>query len=143
MKKFSVAIIIAIGIVGFVFLARFKTKPVTATSAASTPASTVPIPTGATTTGVYKDGSYTGTAIDVGYGTVKVQAIISGGNLSDIKFLKMPSGGHSSEITAMAQPDLLNEALSAQSSKVDIVSGATSTSEGFQQSLAAALSQAS
>lgn len=140
MKKFIVTIIIAVGIVGFVFLARFKTKSATPTSAASTPA---PTSTGSTTAGAYKDGSYTGTAIDVGYGTVKVQAIVSGGNLSDIKFLEMPAGGHSSEVTSIAQPDLLNEALTAQSSKVNIVSGATSTSEGFQQSLAAALSQAS
>jgi uncharacterized protein with FMN-binding domain len=37
---------------------------------------------------------------------------------------------------------LIQEAISSQSAQVDVVSGATQTSQGFQQSLASALVKA-
>jgi uncharacterized protein with FMN-binding domain len=46
------------------------------------------------------------------------------------------------EINSYADPILVNEAIQAQSAKVDIVSGATDTSQAFIQSLSHALSQA-
>ena len=140
MKKFIIALVVAVGIVGLVFLARFKTRP---TTTASTTAATTSATSASAPATPYKDGSYTGSSVDVGYGIVQVEAIVSGGKLTDVKFLSMPSGGHSSEVAAMAKPALLNEALTAQSANVNIISGATQDSMGFQQSLQAALSQAS
>src|SRR5579862_5610814 len=99
MKKFVIAIIVAAGIVGLVALNRFKTKPATSSTATGTntpgPASTTSssAASSGSTAPTYKDGSYTGTAIDNGYGIVQVEAVISGGKLSDVKFLQMPSGG--------------------------------------------------
>jgi len=147
MKKFIIAIIVAAGIVGLVLLTHFKAKSPT-TAANTTPVQTTPLDTTSTASATpapssYKDGNYTGTAVDNGYGIVQVEAIVSGGKLTDVKFLSMPSGGHSSEVAAFAEPQLLNEALTKQSAKVDIVSGATQDSEAFAQSLQAALSQAS
>lgn len=93
----------------------------------------------------YKDGSYTGDTIqtDRGYGPVQVKAVISGGKLTDVVFLQMPNSfGHTQEVTAMAQPLLKQEAIAANSSQIDIVSGATQDTQAFQQSLASALAQA-
>ncbi|MBI3260359.1 MAG: FMN-binding protein, partial [Ignavibacteriae bacterium] len=46
------------------------------------------------------------------------------------------------EINRRATPLLKTEAIQAQNAQVDIVSGATLTSQAFQESLADALSQA-
>jgi hypothetical protein len=46
------------------------------------------------------------------------------------------------EINQYADPLLTTEAIQAQSGQVDIISGATDTSEAFIQSLSAALTQA-
>jgi uncharacterized protein with FMN-binding domain len=45
-------------------------------------------------------------------------------------------------INEEADPQLISEAIQAQSANVDIVTGATDTSEAFIQSLTDALSQA-
>ena len=91
----------------------------------------------------YKDGTYTGSVADTIYGKVEVAAVISGGKITDIQFLKMPDDQENSKVvTAMAEPRLKSETLSKQSADIDFVSGATQTSEGFEQSLQAALDQA-
>jgi uncharacterized protein with FMN-binding domain len=46
------------------------------------------------------------------------------------------------QISASAAPILRQEALQAQSAQIDMVSGATYTSEGYQQSLQGALDAA-
>jgi uncharacterized protein with FMN-binding domain len=46
------------------------------------------------------------------------------------------------EINGYADPQLTQEAIQAQSAQVDIVTGATDTSEAFMQSLNDALTQA-
>lgn len=95
-----------------------------------------------TTTGQYKNGTYTGAVADAFYGNLQVKAIIQGGALTGITFLQEPSGGHSGRVSAIALPQLTQEAVAAQSANVDIVSGATQVSQAFQQSLASALAQA-
>jgi uncharacterized protein with FMN-binding domain len=108
----------------------------------TTPAPT-PTPAPAPSTGMYKDGSYTGPVTDAYYGNIQVQAIVQGGKLADVQFLQYPSDrGTSVRINTQAMPLLKQEAIQAQSANVDVVSGATATSEAFQQSLVAALAQA-
>ena len=54
-----------------------------------------------------------------------------------------PTGnGKDRQINASALPILTKETLSAQSADIDMVSGATVTSEGYVQSLQSALDQA-
>ncbi|MGZ6273916.1 MAG: FMN-binding protein [Candidatus Limnocylindrales bacterium] len=53
----------------------------------------------------------------------------------------MPRGGHSSQVSNYAAPQLRSEVLQAQSSQVDSISGATYTSQAYQQSLQSALDQ--
>jgi uncharacterized protein with FMN-binding domain len=91
----------------------------------------------------FKNGAYTGSAEDAFYGTVQVRATISGGKISNIEFLQYPNDrGHSIEVSTMAIPRLRSEAIAAQSANVDVVSGATQTSEAFMRSLQSALAQA-
>ena len=91
----------------------------------------------------YKKGIYTGDVADAFYGNVQVEATISGGKISDVKFLQYPNERQTSiEINSQATPMLIQEAIQAQSAQVDGVSGATQTSIAFRQSLQSALSKA-
>jgi uncharacterized protein with FMN-binding domain len=91
----------------------------------------------------YKDGQYTGDVVSNNYGDVQVEAIINGGKITDVQFLTYPNhAGHSQEISNYSMPLLKQEAIQAQSARVDIVSGATQTSESFIQSLSSALAKA-
>ena len=95
-------------------------------------------------TGKYKNGKYTGSNADAYYGLVQVQAVISGGKITDIIFLNYPQDNRSSlSRSNYAMPQLKSEAIAAQSSNVDAVSSATETSRAFVESLSSALSQAS
>lgn len=92
---------------------------------------------------VYKDGEYTGSAEDAFYGNIQVSIVISGGKLTDVIFLQYPNDRHRSiEINTIAMPILKQEAITSQNAQVDIVSGATDSSQAFIQSLSSALSQA-
>lgn len=111
-----------------------QTNPDTPTTTTSTKPKTL---------GQYADGSYTGTPADAYYGTVQVKTIIKNGALADIQFLQYPSDRSTSRyINSRAIPLLFQEAITAQSARVDGVSGATFTSEAFTQSLDSALAQA-
>lgn len=95
------------------------------------------------TQGIYKNGNYTGNIADAYYGNVQVKAVISSGKITDVQFLDYPNDRQNSiHINTYAMPILKSEAIKAQSAKVDVVSGATATSEAFQESLASALAQA-
>lgn len=153
MKRIFISLLVLVGVGGLIGLLGYHPKPVTVgtKSGSSDPASTPgnvagssTSPTSSSTTGsAYKDGSYTGSAVESGYGPVQVQAIISGGKLTDVKFLQMPNDReHSVEVTSQAEPLLFQEAVQAQSANIDTVTGATQDSEAFSQSLQNALSQA-
>lgn len=120
--------------------------PDTATPALAAPADTpVPAPTDtpAAVLGAYKDGQYTGPEIDAFYGLVKVQATVQDGKISDVEFLEYPNDRRTSiRINNVAVPYLKMEALQAQSANVDLISGATLTSQAFVMSLQQALSTA-
>jgi uncharacterized protein with FMN-binding domain len=91
----------------------------------------------------YKDGTYTGDNVSNPYGNVQVSVTVSGGKITDIQFPSLPSDNqHSQSVSDYASPILKQEAIQAQSANVNSVSGATYTSESFQQSLQSALSQA-
>lgn len=91
----------------------------------------------------YKDGSYSGSAADAYYGEVQVRATVNGGKITNVKFLQYPDTHSTSVyINQQAMPYLQQEAVKAQSAHVNIVSGATYTSQAFIQSLSSALSQA-
>lgn len=91
----------------------------------------------------YVDGAYVGPVTDAYYGLVQVEALINGGRLEGIKVLRYPSDRRTSVmINRQALPMLRDEVVAAQSAKVNIISGATLTSEAFIRSLGGALAKA-
>ena len=105
-------------------------------------------PTGSAPTGsAPKAGSgntvVNGTVAQTRWGPVQVQVRISGGKIADITVLQQPNGNRRDvEINSYALPVLHDEVLNAQSAQIDTVSGATVTSDGYIQSLQAALDTA-
>ena len=91
----------------------------------------------------YKDGSYTGIVADAYYGNIQVQATIAGGKITNVQFLQFPNdNGTSLGINQQADPMLAQEAIQAQNANVNVVSGASDSSQAFTQSLQSALNQA-
>jgi len=151
MKRF----IIAIAVVGIFILysagirhqspviGKPSASVISPSTASSTTTPNTSINTNTSTSSQYKDGTYTGSVADAYYGNVQVAATISGGKITDVKFLQSPDTHQTSVIiNQQAIPYLRQEAIQAQSANVQIISGATYTSQAFQQSLQSALSQA-
>jgi uncharacterized protein with FMN-binding domain len=90
-----------------------------------------------------KNGAVTGQTVDTPYGAVQVRITLTNGKISDVQALQLPfDRRRSAEISQYVAPILRSEALAAQSSQIDLISGATYTSEGYAQSLQSALDQA-
>ena len=66
---------------------------------------------------------------------MQVQVTFSGAKITAVRMLRQPNHPQ----TAAAVPKLIAETLTAQSAKIDSVSGATITSEGYKKSLQAAI----
>jgi uncharacterized protein with FMN-binding domain len=81
-----------------------------------------------------------GTVAQTRWGPVQVRVTISGGRITDVTTLEYPQGNpRDAEINAYALPVLHDAVIAAQSARVDAVSGATVTSDGYLSSLQAAL----
>lgn len=89
------------------------------------------------------DGTYTGASADTRYGPVQVQISVSGGAITDVQVLDYPSSNSKDrQINQRALPVLISETTQAQSAQIDMVSGATYTSQGYITSLQSAIDQA-
>lgn len=102
-----------------------------------------PQPGGSKTTAASSTRTLTGTAVETQYGVVQVQVTVKGSKITNVRFLQLTAfDQRSADINSQAAPILLQETLSAQSSQIDTVSGASYTSAGYVQSLQSALDQA-
>jgi uncharacterized protein with FMN-binding domain len=130
------------------------TKKATATTAATAEATTSATPkatasatpsatktTAAATTSGIKNGTFTGPAVFVNYGTVQVKITVSNGKITDAVAVQAPSG-RNDRWTNMALPILKQQTLAAQSDKIQGASGASYTSYGWYKSLQGALTDA-
>ncbi len=157
MKKFTVSAILILAFSAYVTLQRIvgngNSAPInstnTAVSTGITPPAIAPVPVANPVTikpvisRPYKDGRYTGVSADAYYGNIQVQAIITGGKLTDVVFLDYPQDRNTSiRVNTQAMPILKQEAIQAQNANVDTVSGATDSSGAFRQSLGSALALA-
>ncbi len=159
------AVAIMATIVGVFLLFSFQTPATPASSRLSVvgPAPTptasrrggpTPTPPGASPTGSasatptpvaagYRDGSFTGQDAPNQYGDVQVRVTIAAGKITDVQALTLPSDRQrSAEISQQAGPLLHDEVVQAQSAQIDILSGATFTSDSYAQSVQSALDQA-
>ncbi len=117
-------------VVGLVVLLDVEVTPLPSPLAAG---AATPVP-GATTA--------TGTSVATGYGPVQVQIAVSDEELVAVTPISLPAEDpRSVELSSRAAPLLAQEAISAQSADVDMVSGATYTSRGYAESLQSALDQ--
>ena len=158
-------------VMGLVALLSFKTHPQTAGAAGTLPSAGLPVasstaaPSGgvattsapptpgrtaasgstpaATSTAPAATRTIAGQTVQTRYGTVQVQVVVSGKKIENVSFLQLTADDpHSQEINDQAGPMLLQATLSAQSAHIDVISGATYTSDGYLQSLQSALDQA-
>jgi uncharacterized protein with FMN-binding domain len=94
-----------------------------------------------TTTG--NGTTYTGSMAQTRWGPVQVAITVANGKITNISVPTYPdNNGRDREINAYALPILTQETLDAQSANIDTVSGATVTSDGYLESLQAALDAA-
>ncbi|MEV2216131.1 FMN-binding protein [Streptomyces sp. NPDC050997] len=125
-------------------------KPHTMPSVAGLASSSAPSGSSSTSSGATgSSGSATGTrtltgdSVQTRYGPVQVRVTLKSGKLTDVTAVTYPQENpRDQEINAYAIPQLTREALTAQSADIDMVSGATYTSEGYRESLQSALDAA-
>ena len=154
MKKFTVSVLIIGAFILYSLMynhsSLFALLPNSSTDSSSSSGSStrvsstsvVPAAPG-TPSSLLKDGSYTGSVADAQWGYIQVKADIQNGKITDVQFLQYPNErDRSVMINNDADPQFTSEAIQAQSANVDIVTGATDSSEAFIQSLSDALSQA-
>ncbi len=111
-------------------------SPPTGSPSSSPSPSPSPSPTGT-------NGTFTGSDFPNRFGDVQVRVIISNGRITDVQPLQMPQDrAQSAYISQVAGPMLHDEVIQAQSAQIDIISGATYTSDSYAQSVESALQQA-
>ena len=161
MKKFLLALVLGIGVFGLIKVVKYQPGgavaaiPANTASTISTPqptdtpatttgdTSTTPAPTATPASTGLKNGTYNGDTVQIGYGPVQVQLVVSGGKIASVKMLQTPTDrSYSVQIAQYSTPTLIQETLSAQSASINSVGGATYTSEGYIQSLQSALAKA-
>jgi hypothetical protein len=85
----------------------------------------------------------TGAVATTMYGPMQVQVVLDGSEIAKVNVLQHTDDGQMSvQVDSFALPKLTSETLTAQSARIDAVSGATYTSQGYIQSLQSALDQA-
>ncbi len=110
-----------------------------APSDSATPSST-PSATPSTSS---KATTYDGDAVMTRFGAVQVQITVKSGQITASQVLQVPwNDRRDQEINSYAVPVLNGEVVQAQSSTIDMVSGATYTSDGYIQSLQSAIDAA-
>ncbi|GAB3979080.1 hypothetical protein GCM10029978_073500 [Actinoallomurus acanthiterrae] len=147
---------------GLVLLLSFKTHPAsssgtaagtgTGTSTGGDTAAPAPSASSSQSSGVgsgsgKSSGSatrtVTGDTIDTRWGPVQVRVTLTSGKITKVETVQVPDGNpRDQEINSFAVPQLKQETLAAQNAKIDTVSGATVTSDGYIRSLQSALDKA-
>lgn len=85
----------------------------------------------------YKDGTYYGTGTGFG-GTLKVKVVISGGKIASVEVVE----NHDDSSYLNRAKALIGNIISSQSTNVDVISGATYSSNGIKSAVRDALRQA-
>lgn len=85
----------------------------------------------------------TGEVAQTQWGPVEVQLTVAEKKIVKVSVLEYPNGnGRDAQINDYALPILTKETIAAQGARIDMVSGATVTSDGYLQSLQSALDKA-
>lgn len=130
MRRALLAVVATVA--GVVGLLSFKTHPAERVPVTATPTA---LPPG--------ERAVTGAVAQTAYGPVQVQAVLRGKRVVAVRIVQRPTSTENDiQIGQYAFPKLTAETLSAQSARIDSVSGATYTSGGYVKSLQSALDRA-
>ncbi|MBA2810725.1 FMN-binding protein [Streptomyces sp. KM273126] len=124
--------VLALTIAGLVPVWRYAPADSTTTTESAAPAAT---PSASTDTSDSSAQVVAGSTVDTEKGAVQVEVTFAGDEISSVRMLKQPNHPQ----TTGAVPKLIEETLEAQSADIDTVSGATVTSDGYKESLQAAI----
>jgi uncharacterized protein with FMN-binding domain len=142
---------------GLAFLANFHTTsgaPTAVVGLGRTSTSSAPTPTTRTSGGAGPAGPTTttsasgrrtidGPVVPNPYGDVQVRVTLDGTKIVDVQPLQLPVDRRKSQqISNASAPRLRTEVLQAQSANIDLVSGASFTSDGYARSVQGALDKA-
>ncbi|MFJ8629372.1 FMN-binding protein [Streptomyces sp. NPDC093568] len=124
--------VLVLSIAGLIPVWRYEPSLGTTTTETASPAPTpsASAPAGASGTTVVK-----GSTVRTDKGPVQVQVTFTGTKITAVKMLQQPNHPQ----TTAAVPKLIAETLEAQDADIDTVSGATITSDGYKESLQAAI----
>ena len=134
MKRAVAALVVTV--VAVLLLARYETHP---------PAKPPPRPRPAAPPAPPPPGVRVGTGplLTTPFSSIQVRAELTHGRLTGVRTLSLTGAdAHTQALNARAEPILREEALRAGSADIDVVSGATYTSESWIQSLKAAIRDA-
>jgi uncharacterized protein with FMN-binding domain len=124
--------VLVLSVAGLIPLWRYAPSHDTGSSpAVSAPASTPSVSSSGGTTSTVVSGS----TVDTEKGPVQVEVTFDGDKIASVRMLQQPNHPQ----TTAAVPQLIEETLQAQSADIDTVSGATITSDGYKESLQAAI----
>lgn len=116
------------------FVPPTTTTTVVRTTSTTARATTVPVQTTRTIDGPVASNDY---------GDVQVRLTLDGSHITDVQALVLPSDRRrSQEISNFAGPRLRTEVLQAQSANINLISGASYTSESYAESVQGALDRA-
>jgi uncharacterized protein with FMN-binding domain len=88
-------------------------------------------------------GAFSGPVVPYGYGELSTKVKVNGGRITAVSVPVLKTAEqYSQQLAAQVIPMLQNEVVSAQSARIQAVSGATYTSEAYAQSVQAALDKA-
>jgi len=137
---------IAVTAAAVVLLARFETEP-PRTFNPNSALGPVRTPRAIATPPPRRSGegtrSFLGPAMTTPFSAIQVRAFFTGRRLTGIETVLLSGDGpHTEALNARAEPILRESALEAGSADVDVVSGATSTSEIWLDSLQGAIDKA-
>ncbi|MEV5729425.1 FMN-binding protein [Streptomyces pharetrae] len=104
------------------------------TVAAPTPSASAP-PSSSSSSSPSASAVVAGSTVATEKGDVQVEVTFEGERITSVRMLRQPNHPQ----TTNAVPVLIEETLEAQSADIDSVTGATVTSEGYKESLQAAL----
>jgi uncharacterized protein with FMN-binding domain len=89
-----------------------------------------------------KTQSFTGSTYAGEHGPIQVTIKVKSSKIINVAYANSPEPGRSEFIQSQALPMLKQETLSAQSYRINYISGATETSEAYALSLRSAISKA-
>ncbi|MFG3027171.1 FMN-binding protein, partial [Streptomyces sp. NPDC048253] len=125
--------VLVLSVAGLIPVWRYE--PSTGTTSTTEAASTPSVSSSTSSSGSSGSTTFTGTTVATEKGDVQVQVTFDGDRITAVKMLKQPNHPQ----TTAAVPKLIAETLAAQSADIDTVSGATLTSDGYKESLQAAI----